>query len=137
MDLELSANFEFSSLVGILFFIVYLSHFSVIASFHWNLIDQVITAWMKSINNMYPALPILQDGHPPLGWYDTAAYLVLPVLLVVSQFVSMEIMKPPQVSFHEVWICSFFRCLLLSMFWYLIPVFIDRWSGSEEHTSCI
>ncbi|XP_041992612.1 inner membrane protein PPF-1, chloroplastic-like [Salvia splendens] len=36
------------------------------------------------------------DGHPPLGWQDTAAYLVLPVLLVVSQYVSMEIMKPPQ-----------------------------------------
>ncbi|KAK3023280.1 hypothetical protein RJ639_044251 [Escallonia herrerae] len=36
------------------------------------------------------------DGHPPLGWHDTAAYLVLPVLLVVSQFLSMEIMKPPQ-----------------------------------------
>lgn len=36
------------------------------------------------------------DGQPPLGWHDTAAYLVLPVLLVVSQFVSMEIMKPPQ-----------------------------------------
>ncbi|KAK9170511.1 hypothetical protein Syun_002651 [Stephania yunnanensis] len=36
------------------------------------------------------------DGHPPLGWQDTAAYLVLPVLLVVSQFVSMELMKPPQ-----------------------------------------
>ncbi|KAJ4970595.1 hypothetical protein NE237_003694 [Protea cynaroides] len=38
------------------------------------------------------------DGHPPLGWYDTAAYLVLPVLLVVSQYVSMEIMKPPQTN---------------------------------------
>ncbi|CAA3022151.1 inner membrane PPF-1, chloroplastic [Olea europaea subsp. europaea] len=37
------------------------------------------------------------DGHPPLGWHDTVAYLVLPVLLVVSQYVSMEIMKPPQV----------------------------------------
>ncbi|RRT70856.1 hypothetical protein B296_00036126 [Ensete ventricosum] len=37
------------------------------------------------------------DGHPPLGWSDTAAYLVLPVLLVISQYVSMEIMKPPQV----------------------------------------
>ncbi|KAL6195617.1 hypothetical protein ACLB2K_031235 [Fragaria x ananassa] len=37
-----------------------------------------------------------KDGHPPLGWSDTAAYLVLPVLLVVSQFVSMELMKPPQ-----------------------------------------
>ncbi|KAL5814467.1 hypothetical protein ACOSQ4_025108 [Xanthoceras sorbifolium] len=36
------------------------------------------------------------DGHPPLGWHDTAAYLVLPVLLVVSQYVSMEIMKPAQ-----------------------------------------
>ncbi|KAL4188911.1 hypothetical protein AMTRI_Chr08g204410 [Amborella trichopoda] len=36
------------------------------------------------------------DGHPPLGWSDTAAYLVLPVLLVVSQYISMELMKPPQ-----------------------------------------
>ncbi|XP_042512387.1 inner membrane protein PPF-1, chloroplastic-like [Macadamia integrifolia] len=36
------------------------------------------------------------DGHPPLGWHDTVAYLVLPVLLVVSQYVSMELMKPPQ-----------------------------------------
>ncbi|KAF3622105.1 Inner membrane protein PPF-1, chloroplastic [Capsicum annuum] len=36
------------------------------------------------------------DGHPPLGWHDTAAYLVLPLLLIVSQYVSMEIMKPPQ-----------------------------------------
>ncbi|KAL3530730.1 hypothetical protein ACH5RR_010052 [Cinchona calisaya] len=36
------------------------------------------------------------DGHPPLGWHDTAAYLVLPILLIVSQYVSMEIMKPPQ-----------------------------------------
>ncbi|XP_078177735.1 inner membrane protein ALBINO3, chloroplastic-like [Carex rostrata] len=36
------------------------------------------------------------DGHPPLGWSDTIAYLVLPVLLIASQYVSMEIMKPPQ-----------------------------------------
>ncbi|KAK7257802.1 hypothetical protein RIF29_32037 [Crotalaria pallida] len=38
------------------------------------------------------------DGHPPLGWQDTAAYLVLPILLVVSQYVSMEIMKPPETN---------------------------------------
>lgn len=38
----------------------------------------------------------MQDDQPPLGWYNTAAYLVLPVLLVVSQYVSMELMKPPQ-----------------------------------------
>jgi hypothetical protein len=26
-----------------------------------------------------------QNGVPPLGWRDTAAYLIMPVLLVVSQ----------------------------------------------------
>lgn len=36
------------------------------------------------------------DGHPPLGWSDTAAYLVLPVLLVVSQFLSIRIMQSSQ-----------------------------------------
>eukprot|EP00252_Welwitschia_mirabilis_P024907 TRINITY_DN75_c0_g1_i1.p1 TRINITY_DN75_c0_g1~~TRINITY_DN75_c0_g1_i1.p1 ORF type:complete len:483 (+),score=82.56 TRINITY_DN75_c0_g1_i1:243-1691(+) len=38
------------------------------------------------------------DGHPPLGWSDTFAYLVLPMLLVVSQYVSMQIMQPPQTN---------------------------------------
>eukprot|EP00271_Cylindrocystis_brebissonii_P015696 TRINITY_DN38671_c0_g1_i1.p1 TRINITY_DN38671_c0_g1~~TRINITY_DN38671_c0_g1_i1.p1 ORF type:complete len:565 (+),score=144.78 TRINITY_DN38671_c0_g1_i1:153-1847(+) len=36
-----------------------------------------------------------QDGAPPLGWGATAAYLVLPVLLVASQFFSMQLMQPP------------------------------------------
>jgi YidC/Oxa1 family membrane protein insertase len=36
------------------------------------------------------------NGAPPLGWEATGAYLVLPVLLVVSQFVSMEILSPPK-----------------------------------------
>jgi YidC/Oxa1 family membrane protein insertase len=36
------------------------------------------------------------DGAPPLGWSDTAAYLVLPVLLIVSQYISMQLMQPPQ-----------------------------------------
>jgi YidC/Oxa1 family membrane protein insertase len=34
------------------------------------------------------------DGAPSLGWDDTLAFLVLPVLLVISQFVSMELMAP-------------------------------------------
>lgn len=38
----------------------------------------------------------LQDGAPPLGWHDTASYLVLPILLVISQFVSQKIISPPQ-----------------------------------------
>ncbi|KAK7387553.1 hypothetical protein VNO78_28439 [Psophocarpus tetragonolobus] len=36
------------------------------------------------------------DGHPPLGWSDTSAYLVLPVLLVVSQYISVQIMQSSQ-----------------------------------------
>ncbi|RDX67503.1 ALBINO3-like protein 1, chloroplastic, partial [Mucuna pruriens] len=38
------------------------------------------------------------DGHPPLGWSDTLAYLVLPVLLVVSQYISVQIMQSSQAN---------------------------------------
>lgn len=34
------------------------------------------------------------DGAPPLGWEDTARYLVLPVLLVLSQYASMQLSQP-------------------------------------------
>lgn len=34
------------------------------------------------------------DGAPSLGWDDTLAFLILPVFLVISQFVSMELMQP-------------------------------------------
>ena len=37
-----------------------------------------------------------KDGVPPLGWEDTAAYLALPILLVVSQYVSLQISQPKQ-----------------------------------------
>ncbi|CAA6668234.1 unnamed protein product [Spirodela intermedia] len=38
------------------------------------------------------------DGHPPLGWSDTIAYLVLPVLLVFSQYASAQILQPTQAN---------------------------------------
>lgn len=38
------------------------------------------------------------DGHPPLGWSDTLAYLVLPVLLIASQYISAQVMQPSQVN---------------------------------------
>eukprot|EP00884_Botryococcus_braunii_P020151 jgi/Botrbrau1/681/Bobra.160_2s0005.1 len=37
----------------------------------------------------------LQNGAPPIGWHDALAYLVLPLLLVVSQVASQRIMSPP------------------------------------------
>ena len=36
------------------------------------------------------------DGVPELGWHDTISYLVLPVLLTLSQFASQKIISPPQ-----------------------------------------
>lgn len=36
----------------------------------------------------------LVDGAPPIGWHDALSYLVLPVLLVISQSVSQKIMQP-------------------------------------------
>ena len=38
----------------------------------------------------------LVDGHPPIGWHDALCYLVLPVLLIISQFASQKIMSPQQ-----------------------------------------
>lgn len=37
----------------------------------------------------------LIDGAPPIGWEAAIKYLILPVLLTVSQVVSMRIMSPP------------------------------------------
>ena len=54
------------------------------------------------------ALTAEQDGHPPLGWSDTLAYLVLPVLLVVSQYISVQIMQSTQVCCYS----TFIRVLL-------------------------
>eukprot|EP00966_Prymnesium_polylepis_P165189 3819138-Prymnesium_polylepis.1 len=34
------------------------------------------------------------NGAPPLGWSDTAAYLVLPVVLTASQFLSTQLLTP-------------------------------------------
>lgn len=34
------------------------------------------------------------NGAPSLGWDTTLAYLILPVFLVISQFVSMQLMQP-------------------------------------------
>ena len=34
------------------------------------------------------------DGAPPIGWASAAAYLVMPILLIASQYASMKIMQP-------------------------------------------
>ena len=36
-----------------------------------------------------------ENGAPPIGWHDAVCYLVLPVALVASQFITQKILQPP------------------------------------------
>lgn len=42
-----------------------------------------------------------QDGHPPVGWADAGAYLVLPVLLVASQYASQKIISASSANSND------------------------------------
>ncbi|KAF3341687.1 ALBINO3-like protein 1 [Carex littledalei] len=42
-----------------------------------------------------------EDGEPPLGWSDTLAYLVLPVLLVISQLTNNILSTAQQIWLHK------------------------------------
>ena len=60
---------------------------------------------------LYP----LQNGAPPIGWHDASAYLVLPVLLVVSQYVSQKIISPPSTDPNQQstqWILKFLPLMI-------------------------
>ncbi|EME29641.1 Inner membrane ALBINO3-like protein 2, chloroplastic [Galdieria sulphuraria] len=39
-----------------------------------------------------------RDGAPPIGWHDAICYLILPTILVVSQFISQSILSPSSSS---------------------------------------
>jgi YidC/Oxa1 family membrane protein insertase len=41
-------------------------------------------------------LPLDENYAPPIGWHDAGLYLIVPILTVASQYVSMEILKPPK-----------------------------------------
>ncbi|GJQ11397.1 hypothetical protein GpartN1_g3188.t1 [Galdieria partita] len=42
-----------------------------------------------------------RDGAPPIGWHDAICYLILPTILVVSQFISQSILSPSSSSGQE------------------------------------
>lgn len=35
-----------------------------------------------------------ENGQPPIGWHDAGAYLILPLLLVASQYASQKLVTP-------------------------------------------
>lgn len=62
------------------------------------IIDVLLLSSLKLLVQFSFLVHCSQDGHPPLGWHDTLAYLALPVLLVISQYISVQIMQASQVG---------------------------------------
>jgi YidC/Oxa1 family membrane protein insertase len=62
------------------------------------------------------------DGAPSLGWDDTLAFLILPVFLVISQFVSMELMQPKTVDPEQQQTNVILKVLPLMIGWFSLNV---------------
>jgi len=59
------------------------------------------------------------NGVPSLGWEDTTAFLILPVVLVISQFISMELMATPETKDTQP---AFLKVLPLMIGWFSLNV---------------
>lgn len=85
--------------------------------------------WLPSLEGpVYGADPTkgsawLFDGWvnnvPSLGWHDTAGFLILPVVLVISQFLSMELMATPETKDSQP---AFLKVLPLMIGWFSLNV---------------
>lgn len=59
------------------------------------------------------------NGVPPLGWDNTIAFLILPAVLVASQFLSMELMATPETKDQQP---AFLKVLPLMIGWFSLNV---------------
>ncbi|KAL6745329.1 inner membrane ALBINO3-like protein 2, chloroplast precursor [Haematococcus lacustris] len=62
------------------------------------------------------------DGHPPIGWGTAGAYLVLPVLLVVSQYASQRLISPPSQDPAQAQTQAILQFLPLMIGWFSLNV---------------
>lgn len=62
------------------------------------------------------------NGAPKLGWHDTACYLVLPVLLVISQFASTELLTPKSDDPQQQQSQAILKFLPLMIGWFSLSV---------------
>ena len=51
-----------------------------------------VTAENRGVEWLFPFV----DGAPPVGWHDAGAYLILPIVLICTQFLSTSLLQPPQ-----------------------------------------
>jgi YidC/Oxa1 family membrane protein insertase len=59
------------------------------------------------------------NGAPSLGWEDTIAFLILPIFLVISQYLSMELMTPKEQKAQQP---AFLKVLPLMIGWFSLNV---------------
>eukprot|EP00639_Heterosigma_akashiwo_P014172 CAMPEP_0206380588 /NCGR_PEP_ID=MMETSP0294-20121207/12114_1 /ASSEMBLY_ACC=CAM_ASM_000327 /TAXON_ID=39354 /ORGANISM="Heterosigma akashiwo, Strain CCMP2393" /LENGTH=442 /DNA_ID=CAMNT_0053829827 /DNA_START=116 /DNA_END=1444 /DNA_ORIENTATION=+ len=62
------------------------------------------------------------DGVPSLGWTDTLLYLTIPVILVISQYISTQIMQPKDLSPEQEQSQAILKVLPLMIGWFSINV---------------
>jgi YidC/Oxa1 family membrane protein insertase len=81
----------------------------------------IIQATIKK-SQLYLFCDVRIDGVPSLGWDDTLAFLVLPAFLVVSQFVSMELMQPKSTDSQQQQTNAILKVLPLMIGWFSLSV---------------
>jgi YidC/Oxa1 family membrane protein insertase len=59
------------------------------------------------------------NGVPSLGWEDTISFLVLPIFLIISQYLSMELMTPQEQKAQQP---VFLKVLPLMIGWFSLNV---------------
>lgn len=64
----------------------------------------------------------LVDGAPPIGWHDALCYLVLPVILVATQFYTTKLLQPPTQDSQQQQVNSFLKFMPLLIGWFSLNV---------------
>lgn len=67
---------------------------------------------------LYP----LVDGAPPIGWHDALCYLVLPVILVATQFYTTKLLQPPTQDPQQQQANNFLKFMPLLIGWFSLNV---------------
>ena len=63
-----------------------------------------------------------ENGAPPIGWHDAGCYLALPILLVVSQFASQQILQGQQQQQQQQQGTAILKFLPLMIGWFALNV---------------
>lgn len=64
----------------------------------------------------------LVNGAPPIGWHDALCYLILPIMLVASQFYSQKLIQPPSDDPQQQQTAKILKFMPLLIGWFSLSV---------------